>query len=71
MMETLGHEPTALGVARLYSDIADVFVLDVADAALAPDVEELDMRAVVCETVMVDPARRAGVGRQILEGVRG
>jgi LPPG:FO 2-phospho-L-lactate transferase len=71
MMETLGHEPTALGVARLYSDIADVFVLDVADAALAPNVEELDMRAVVCETVMVDPARRAGVGRQILEGVRG
>jgi LPPG:FO 2-phospho-L-lactate transferase len=71
MMETLGHEPTALGVARLYSDIADVFVLDVADAALAPDVEGLDMRAVVCETVMVDPARRAGVGRQILEGVRG
>jgi LPPG:FO 2-phospho-L-lactate transferase len=71
MMETLGHEPTALGVARLYQGLADTFVLDVADTSFAPDVEALGMRAVVCETVMVDPERRADIGRQILEGVRG
>jgi LPPG:FO 2-phospho-L-lactate transferase len=69
MLETLGHEPTALGVARLYRDLAGVFVLDRADASLADAVEGLGMRAVVCETVMVDPAVRERVGRQVLEGV--
>ena len=69
MMETLGHEPTALGVARLYAGLADVFVLDRADAELAADVEALGLRSVVCETVMVDPSAREEVGRQVLEGV--
>jgi len=69
MLETLGHEPTALGVARLYRDLVGVFVLDRADASLAGEVEALGMRAVVCETVMVDPEGRERVGRQVLEGV--
>jgi LPPG:FO 2-phospho-L-lactate transferase len=71
MMETLGYEPTALGVARLYRDLVGVFVLDRADASLAAEVEALGLRAVVCETVMVDPAGRERVGRQVLEGVFG
>lgn len=69
MMQTLGHEPTALGVARLYAGLADVFVLDRADAALASRVEALGLRPVVCETVMVAPESRREVGRQVLEGV--
>jgi LPPG:FO 2-phospho-L-lactate transferase len=69
MMETLGHEPTALGIARLYAGLANVFVLDRADAALAPAVEALGLRPVVCETVMVAPESRGEVGRQVLEGV--
>lgn len=69
MLETLGHEPTALGVARLYRSLAGVFVLDRADASLAGEVKALGLRAAVCETVMVDPAVREHVGRQILEGV--
>ena len=35
MLASLGHEASALGVARLYADLADVFVLDTVDAALA------------------------------------
>jgi LPPG:FO 2-phospho-L-lactate transferase len=69
MMETLGHEPTALGVARLYAGLVGVFVLDRADASLADEVRALAVRPVVCETVMVDPAARERVGRQVLEGV--
>jgi LPPG:FO 2-phospho-L-lactate transferase len=69
MMETLGHEPTALGVARLYAGLVSVFVLDRADALLADEVRALGVRPVVCETVMVDPAAREHVGRQVLEGV--
>jgi LPPG:FO 2-phospho-L-lactate transferase len=69
MMASLGHEPSALGVARLYAGLASVFVLDRADAALAPEVEKLGLRPAVCETVMVDPACRAAVGRQVLEAL--
>jgi LPPG:FO 2-phospho-L-lactate transferase len=70
MMETLGHEPSALGVARLYADLADTFVLDTADRELTGEVEALGLRPVVCATVMVDPGRREEIGRRVLEGVR-
>ena len=69
MMASLGHEPTAVGVARLYADFAAAFVLDTADAALAPQVQELGVRAVVAPTVMVDPAARGEVGRGVLEAL--
>jgi hypothetical protein len=47
------------------------FVLDEADAALAPAIAALGMRPLVCPTVMVDPLARAEVGRHVLEGVLG
>ena len=71
MMETLGHAPTALGIARLYAGLVSLFVLDRADASLADEVGALGLRPVVCETVMVDREARASVGRQVLEGVFG
>ena len=70
MLASLGHEPTAVGVARLYADVAGTFVLDEADAALAPDVEALGLRAVVAPVVMIDPEMREDVGRAVLEAVR-
>ncbi|HEX5826624.1 MAG TPA: 2-phospho-L-lactate transferase, partial [Candidatus Limnocylindrales bacterium] len=41
MLAALGHESSALGVARLYADVADVYVLDAVDADAAPAVEAL------------------------------
>ena len=70
MLSSLGHEPTAVGVARLYVDVAGTFVLDEGDAALAPDVEALGLRAVVAPVVMIDPEMREDVGRAVLEAVR-
>jgi LPPG:FO 2-phospho-L-lactate transferase len=67
MLETLRHEPGALGVARLYEELASAFVLDPADAALAPAVEALGLRAIVTSVVIVDPAVRDDVGRAILD----
>ncbi|HEY8846915.1 MAG TPA: 2-phospho-L-lactate transferase [Candidatus Limnocylindrales bacterium] len=66
MLASLGHEPTALGVARLYAGLADTFVLDTVDAALAPAVEALGIRAVVMDTIMTDDASRAGLAAAIL-----
>lgn len=65
MMGSLGHEPTARGVARLYGDLIDVFVVDPEDGELAGDIRG----AVVCPIVMVDPERRAEVGRKLLEAL--
>lgn len=62
MLDALGHEVSALGVARLYQGLARGFVLDQADRALAPDVEALGLRALVAPTVMntFDDRRRLG-----------
>jgi LPPG:FO 2-phospho-L-lactate transferase len=60
MLASLGHEPTALGVARIYAGLVDGFVLDAADAALVTEVEALGMTASVMPTVMrTDEDRRA------------
>jgi LPPG:FO 2-phospho-L-lactate transferase len=69
MLASLGHEPTALGVARLYADVASAFVIDPADAELAPAIEALGLRAIVTPVVMVAPAARRDVGRAVLEAV--
>ncbi len=52
LLASLGYEPTALGVARIYQGLCGTFVLDRADAALAPEVERLGMRVVVTDTLM-------------------
>jgi LPPG:FO 2-phospho-L-lactate transferase len=67
MLASLGHEPTALGVARLYSGLVDRFVLDEADASLAPAVEALGMGAVVLPTVMRTDADRAALAASLVE----
>jgi LPPG:FO 2-phospho-L-lactate transferase len=68
MLVSLGHESSALGVARLYAGLLDRFVLDEADAALAPAVEALGMAAQVLPTVMRTDAGRAELAAAILEG---
>jgi LPPG:FO 2-phospho-L-lactate transferase len=67
MLASLGHEPTALGVARLYAEWVDVFVLDNADVDLAPGVETLGLRVAVTDTIMSDDAARARLARDVLE----
>ena len=61
MLTTLGHEPSAAGVAALYAGLADTFVV-------APG-DEGPPGAVVCDIDMVDPARRAEVGGRLLEAL--
>jgi LPPG:FO 2-phospho-L-lactate transferase len=65
MLDSLGYERSAKGVADHYGDLLDGYVLDPADAGLAGAIRG----AVVAPAVMVDPAVRAGVGRAILEAL--
>jgi LPPG:FO 2-phospho-L-lactate transferase len=67
MLASLGHEVSALGVARLYADWVDTFVHDTVDAALQPEIEALGLKAVVTDTIMFDDAARARLAAEILD----
>jgi LPPG:FO 2-phospho-L-lactate transferase len=66
MLATLGHEPTALGVARIYQGVAGRFVLDQVDAELERDIQALGMRTLVTDTIMTDDAARARLAADVL-----
>jgi len=67
MLASLGHEVSAVGVARLYVGVVDRFVLDEEDAALAPEVEALGMAAAVLPTIMSSETDRASLATRLLE----
>ena len=69
MMRELGHEPSVVGVARLYAGFAGTLVIDHADAELAPDVAREGMTPVVTDTIMADPDRAARLATAALEAV--
>ncbi|HSK92995.1 MAG TPA: 2-phospho-L-lactate transferase [Candidatus Angelobacter sp.] len=53
MLTSLGHESSALGVARLYAGLVDRFVIDDVDAAIAPAiVDETGMAVDVVPAIM-------------------
>jgi LPPG:FO 2-phospho-L-lactate transferase len=54
LMRAEGARPDALGVAELYHDLAAGFVLDTADAALAPAIAALGYRVAVRPTMLND-----------------
>jgi LPPG:FO 2-phospho-L-lactate transferase len=66
MLASLGHETTALGVARMYEGLVDRFVLDDVDAALAPQVAELGMAVTVLPTVMRTDEGRAELAERLI-----
>jgi LPPG:FO 2-phospho-L-lactate transferase len=67
MLATLGHEPSALGVARIYRGVAGRFVLDEVDRNLSEHIEGLGMRTLVTDTIMTDDAARARLAAEVLE----
>ena len=69
MLASLGHEVSATGVARLYADFLDVLVLDQQDAALAPEVAALGVRAAVTDTIMRDAASKRALAEATLRAV--
>jgi LPPG:FO 2-phospho-L-lactate transferase len=58
MLESLGHEPSPVGVAAIYQGLVDALVIDRQDADLAGRVEALGIRAVVTDTIMRDAGAR-------------
>ena len=66
LLVELGHEPSVVGIARIYAPVAGTLVIDEADAELAADVEAEGMRCVVTRTVMRDPGVAAALAEVAL-----
>ena len=69
MLTELGHEPSVVGVARLYAPIAAVLMIDPVDADLAAAVADAGMRAVVSPSIMSTPAVAADLARATLAAI--
>jgi LPPG:FO 2-phospho-L-lactate transferase len=69
MLAELGHDVSALGVARYYEDWIDGFVLDAQDAGLTPDIEALGMKVRVTDTMMRNDDDKRRLAAQVLEFV--
>lgn len=66
MLRELGHDPSVVGVARLYAPLAATLVIDEADAHRAAEVEAEGLRCVVAPTVMHGPTEAASLARAVL-----
>ena len=70
LMAELGHEPTVVGVARLYADFVGTLVVDDADAEMADAVESCGVRCVVAPTVMHTPDHAGALASVLLDAAR-
>ena len=66
MMAELGHEVSALGVAKLYRDICGTMIVDDSDSAAKPAIEALGLKVVVCPTIMRIVADKENLAREVL-----
>ena len=71
ILESLGHQVSALGVARLYQDLIDVFILDEVDADEAATITvETGVRCVVTQTIMRGAAEKRALAAATLEALQ-
>jgi LPPG:FO 2-phospho-L-lactate transferase len=71
MLASLGYEVSALGVARIYAGLVDLFVLDNLDRDLVPAVERLGMRTLVTDTMMTSMERKQELASEIVRAAGG
>ena len=66
LLRGLGVEVSAFGVAKLYADFLDVFVIDFADMAEKCRIEALGVKVVVANTLMKDLASKRALAKVVL-----
>lgn len=70
MLAELGHSPTAVGVAQLWSDLVDVLLIDDEDAALSLAVAANGVTPYVTDTIMATPERGARLAASTLSAAQ-
>jgi LPPG:FO 2-phospho-L-lactate transferase len=66
MLAELGHEPSAIGVAKLYADFTGTFVIDPADKTQADSIRKMGMKVEAVPTVMKARAQKRKLARSLL-----
>ncbi|MCL2287617.1 MAG: 2-phospho-L-lactate transferase [Candidatus Bathyarchaeota archaeon] len=67
LLKGLGVEVSAFGVAKLYADFLDAFVIDSADVAEKGRIEALGVEVVVGNTLMKDFASKKALAKIVLD----
>jgi LPPG:FO 2-phospho-L-lactate transferase len=68
LLARLGYGSSASGVARLYADFCDVFVVDRRDPEEVGKVQAVGIEAVVKDTIMSDGDASERLARELLDG---
>src|SRR5215471_12914679 len=69
MMRGLKLSASALGVARLYQGIVNVFIVDKEDEAVAAKIESLGMKVVVTDTIMSGVSKKKALARAVMKAL--
>ncbi len=67
MMEELGYESSAFSVAQMYQDLCDVFVIDNADKGYVQLIQELGLRVLCTNTIMLELEDKIRLAQEILD----
>ncbi len=67
MLRALGLEVSAFGVAQLYADFLDTFVIDSKDAAAKSRIENLGVKVKVTNTVMKSLEDKVALAKVVLD----
>jgi LPPG:FO 2-phospho-L-lactate transferase len=67
LLRGLGVEVSAFGVAQLYADFLDVYIIDSMDAAEKGRIEQLGVKVVVVDTLMKNLAAKTALAKAALE----
>lgn len=70
LMGGLGIEVSATGVAGLYKDFVDVFIIDNVDVSERPRIEAMGMRVIVTNTLMRNISDKVQLARTVLDACR-
>lgn len=69
MLRDLGHEASAAGVAQIYGDLIDLFVLDDRDRLVAPSIERLGVTVRSTDTIMNTIEDKRRLARVVLDSL--
>ncbi len=67
MLNSLGHEVSALGVAEILRKYLDGYIFDDKDARLMPSFEERGIAAITAQSVMTDILSKTALARVVLD----
>jgi LPPG:FO 2-phospho-L-lactate transferase len=66
MLNQLGHDVSAIGVARLYADMLDIFLVDESDSALVPEIRAMGIETRTSHILMDSTGARESLAGILL-----